>query len=36
MLGRALVMEEFAQQIGSDGYAPDACWAVTKAPLLLA
>ncbi|MGD0752386.1 MAG: corrinoid protein [Anaerolineales bacterium] len=36
MVGGAPVTEAFAQQIGADGYAPDASRAVTNARLLLA
>jgi 5-methyltetrahydrofolate--homocysteine methyltransferase len=35
MVGGAPVTEDFAQQIGADGYAPDAGTAVEKAKMLL-
>jgi len=35
LVGGAPLTEEFAQQIGADGYAPDASRAVTMAKLLL-
>jgi 5-methyltetrahydrofolate--homocysteine methyltransferase len=36
IIGGALVTEVFTRQIGSDGYAPDASWAVALASVLLA
>jgi methanogenic corrinoid protein MtbC1 len=36
MVGGALEPEGFGQQIGSDGYAPNACQAVTTALFLSA
>jgi hypothetical protein len=35
LVGGAPVTEEFAQQIGADGYAPDASTAATKAKAML-
>jgi hypothetical protein len=35
ILGGAPVTEEFARQIGADGFAPDASWAATLARSLV-